>query len=306
MKVLVTGAEGQVGSEMVRLSGDGFEVSGFDRRALDITEVGDVERRMDECTPDLLVNCAAYTAVDRAEDDPDTAYRVNADAVGLLGRSCAKRGIGIVHLSTDYVFDGTKDGSYSEEDVPNPLSVYGASKLAGEELLRDTTDRCLILRASWVFGRVGGSFVDTILRLAAERDEISVVDDQVGSPTPAAAIAGTIKRIGCAVAKRDAAWGTYHFSAAPPLSWFDFARRIVALGVETGVLRATPDVGLTPIPSSAWPAKARRPLNSRLDMHKLTGAFSIYRPAWAPYLRQSVAAHGMASTSEDPTRAATP
>ena len=212
MKVFVTGAEGQVGSEMVWLSDEQFRVKGYGRSQLDITNRDEIERRLDECAPDILVNCAAYTAVDRAEDEPDAAYRVNADAVELLGRSCAKRGIGIVHLSTDYVFDGTKDGPYTEEDVPNPLSVYGASKLAGEELLRGTTDRCLILRASWVFGRIGRSFVDTILRLAAERDEFSVVDDQVGAPSPAVTIAETLRSIAGVVAAQDDAWGTYHFS----------------------------------------------------------------------------------------------
>ena len=172
MKILVTGADGQVGTEMVRLSDDGFRVAGLTRRDLDITDRDAVAFRLDEQEPDFLVNCAAYTAVDRAEDEPDPAYRVNADAVGWLGEACDTRGVGVIHFSTDYVFDGAKNGPYTEDDAPNPLNVYGASKLEGENRLRAATDRHLILRVSWVFGRIGRSFVDTILRLARERDEI--------------------------------------------------------------------------------------------------------------------------------------
>ena len=288
MKVFVTGAEGQVGSEMVQLSDEQFQVKGYGRSQLDIANRDEIERRLDECAPDILVNCAAYTAVDRAEDQPDAAYRVNADAVEFLGRSCAKRSIGIVHLSTDYVFDGTKDGPYTEEDVPNPLSVYGASKLAGEELLRGTTDRCLILRASWVFGRIGRSFVDTILRLAAERDEVSVVDDQVGAPSPAVTIAETLRSIAGVVAAQDDAWGTYHFSATPSLSWYAFAQTIVDIGTEVGLLRSAPI--LRTITSREWPAKAPRPPNSRLDASKLSETFSLPSPPWEPHLRDYIEA----------------
>ena len=289
MKVAVTGAGGQVGSEMLRLADDHLEVVAFDRRGLDITDAEQIERRFNECKPDLVVNCAAYTAVDRAEDEPELAHRVNAEAVGALGRTCTRRGIGMVHLSTDYVFDGTREGAYTEDDAPNPLGVYGTTKLAGEAALREATDRHLILRVSWIFGRVGRSFVDTILRLAQERDEISVVDDQTGGPTPAMAIAQTILRAGRMATERDSLWGTYHFTAAPSVSWFGFARRIVAIGVETGVLGVAPT--MNPIPSSEWPAKARRPSNSRLDMGKLAVAFGIPCPDWDSYLRDSVAAH---------------
>ena len=271
---------------MLRLADDEFEVVGFDRRGLDITDAEQIGRRLEECEPDLLVNCAAYTAVDRAEDEPDVAYQINADAVGLLGQQCHDRGIGVVHLSTDYVFDGTKHGPYVEEDAPNPLSVYGASKLKGEESLRAATDQHLILRVSWVFGRVGRSFVDTILTLAREREEISVVHDQVGTPTPAEAIARAVKQIARAVAVRDSLWATYHFCANPWVSWFAFAETIIALAAEVGALHTKPT--LRPIPTSEWPGKAGRPLNSRLDMAKLEATFGIRCPNWELYLHNSV------------------
>lgn len=286
MKVLVTGAAGQVGVEVAGMRGDSFLVDGFHRRLLDIANRNDIERHLDESAPDLLVNCAAYTAVDRAEDEPKLAYRANAEAVGLLGQACATRGIGIVHLSTDYVFDGAKDTAYTEDDAPNPLSVYGASKLAGEEELRRATDRHVILRVSWVFGRLGRSFVDAILRLAVERDEISVVDDQVGAPSPAASIASAVRAIAVSVMARDDAWGTYHFSTAPALTWCAFARKIVAIGVEARLLDSPPAVH--PIASAEWPTKAARPLNSRLDASKLENAFALPPPAWEPRLRACI------------------
>ena len=286
MKVLVTGAEGQVGSEVVRLADDAFAVSAFDRRTMDITKRDDVNRRLDEVRPEFVVNCAAYTAVDRAEDEPDIAHAVNADAVRLLGDACAQRGIGIVHLSTDYVFDGRKDGPYVEDDKPNPLGVYGASKLAGEEQLRQATDQHVILRVSWVFGRLGRSFVDTILRLARERAELSVVDDQVGAPSPAAAIAMAIRRIAEKVLTVENAWGTFHFSTNPALSWCAFARQIVAAGVEFGLLRSAPDVN--PISTAEWPAKAARPLNSRLDGSKAATTFGCKTEPWEGHMREYV------------------
>ena len=284
MKVLVTGAEGQVGSELLRLADDDFEVVGFDRYGLDITDAAGIEQRLEECAPDLLVNCAAYTAVDRAEDEPEAAHRVNAEGVGLLGRACRDCGVGIVHLSTDYVFDGAKDAPYVEEDAPNPLSVYGASKLRGEDFLRKATDRHLILRVSWVFGRVGRSFVDTILKLACERDEVSVVHDQIGTPTPAEAIARTIKQLARAVVVRDSLWDTYHFCANPSVSWFAFAETIILLAAEVGLLRTKSS--LKPIPASEWPSKATRPMNSTLDMAKLAGALGTLCPDWESYLRE--------------------
>ena len=282
MKVLVTGAEGQVGTEVVRLSDNEFQVVGLNRGNLDIIRRDEIERHLDDHAPDLLVNCAAYTAVDRAEDEVEAAYRANAHAVEHLAQACARRGIGIVHLSTDYVFDGAKDGPYVEADTPSPLNVYGASKLDGEERLREATARHLILRVSWVFGRLGRGFVDTILRLARERNELAVVDDQIGAPSPAVAIAGALRSIAYELEGREDAWGTYHFSTQPALSWCGFAREIVAGAVNRGLLRSRSEV--LGIATAEWPTKACRPANSRLDAGKLSAAFDIGPIAWRPQL----------------------
>lgn len=286
MKVLVTGAAGQVGSEVAKLRTGTFDVQAFDRAALDISNPEDVARRLDEAMPDVLVNCAAYTAVDKAEDEPALARRANVDAPAALGRACAARGVAIVHLSTDYVFDGAKDGAYSEDDVANPLGVYGATKLAGEEALRTVAPRHVILRVSWVFGRLGRSFVDTILRLASEREELSVVDDQIGSPSPAVAIAKTIRTIVQALATREDPWGTYHFSTMPALSWCAFARAIVVAATEAGLLERSPTIRA--IATEDWPAKAARPRNSRLDASKLAATFGIEPPRWEGALRDYI------------------
>ena len=236
--------------------------------------------------PDFVVNCAAYTAVDRAEDEPEIAHAVNATALHLLGSACAERGVGVVHLSTDYVFDGRKSEPYVEGDAPNPLGIYGASKLAGEELLRTAIERHIILRVSWVFGRLGRSFVDTILKAARERDELTVVDDQVGAPSPATTIAQAVRQILETTSDRRDLWGTYHFSTTPALSWCSFARRIIAVAAEVGLLARTPNV--LPISTAEWPAKAARPLNSRLDSARASAAFGCAALPWEPPLRDYV------------------
>ncbi len=290
MKMLVTGADGQVGTEMVRLADDEFRVAGLNRRDLDITDRAAVMRSLDEHEPDFLVNCAAYTAVDRAEHEPDLAYRVNADAVAWLGEACRARGVGMIHFSTDYVFDGTKDGAYVEDDSPNPLNVYGASKLEGENRLRAATDRHLILRVSWVFGRIGRSFVDTILRLARERDELTVVDDQIGAPSPADAIAGTVRSIAEQPLDLKDAWGTYHFSTVPAVSWCGFAREIVVTATGRGFLKAMPRV--RGIGTHEWPSKALRPLNSRLCATKLHASLGVAPANWVASLHEYLGAAG--------------
>ena len=280
---------------MVRLADDGFRVVGLTRRDLDITDQDAIVRRLDDSEPDLLVNCAAYTAVDRAEDEADLAFRVNADAVGRLGQACAARGVGVIHFSTDYVFDGTKEGAYVEDDIPNPLNVYGASKLEGENRLRAATDRHLILRVSWVFGRIGRSFVDTILRLAKERNELTVVDDQIGAPSPADTIASTTRSIAEHPPGLENAWGTYHFSSIPPVSWCGFAREIVVTAKTTGALAGLPRVrGIT---TDEWPSSARRPLNSRLCAAKLTASLGIAPPDWRTSLREYLSEAGGASAT---------
>jgi len=282
MRVLVTGCHGQVGSEVVALADENFDVRRLGHRELDITSANAIDRRLDEAMPDVVVNCAAYTAVDLAEDEPKTAYQVNADAVELLGHACARRGVAIIHLSTDYVFDGRKETPYTEDDRPNPLGVYGASKLAGEDRLRGATDRHIILRVSWVFGRLGRGFPDTILRLGSTRDELTVVDDQIGTPSPATSIATAVRRIAEEALAVDELWGTYHFATEPAVSWCAFARHVLDAGVESGLLPSAPTV--RPISTADWPAKAARPLNSRLDARKAARAFGLKPMPWAPHL----------------------
>ncbi len=285
MKVLVAGAGGQVGTEVAALAGPGFRVAALDRRQLDICDAAAVERQLGETGADVVVNCAAYTAVDRAEEEPALARHVNAHAVGLLGERCAHQGLPLIHLSTDYVFDGAASCPYREDAPAHPLGVYGRTKLAGEEALREAAARHVILRVSWVFGRLGRSFVDAILRQAGRRSELAVVDDQVGAPAPAAAVAAAIKRIATVAAAADAppeAWGTFHFATTPTVSWHGFAQAIVGEAVAAGLLRHPPAV--RPIASAEWPTPAPRPRNSRLDASKLQRVYGIAPPEWHRHL----------------------
>lgn len=229
-----------------------------------------------EIKPTAVINATAYTAVDKAEDEPLIAQTVNADAVGAMGRACAALGIPIVHISTDYVFPGDGTAAWTPDDATGPLGVYGASKLAGEDALRASGARHAILRTSWVFSAHGNNFVKTMLRLGAERDCLTIVADQIGGPTPAADIARACVTIAEALIAGHAG-GTYHFSGAPDVSWADFAREIFQ---QSGL---SPEV--VDIPSSDFPTKATRPLNSRLDCSTLEADFGIKRPDWRTGLR---------------------
>lgn len=290
MKVLLAGAGGQVGTEVAALSSDGFRVAACTRAELDICDAAAVAEALQRTAPDVVVNCAAYTAVDRAEDEPELARAANTEAVASVAACCARQGVPLIHLSTDYVFDGRASRPYRETDPAQPLGVYGETKLAGEAALRQAWERHVILRLSWVFGRVGRSFVDTILRLARERSELTVVDDQIGAPAPAVAVAAAIQRIAGVVAAEEVpgqAWGTFHFSAAPALSWCAFAQAIVREGVAAGVLPSAPKV--YPIATADWPARANRPLNSRLDGAKLARVYCIAPADWRAYLASNLA-----------------
>jgi len=235
---------------------------------------------LDRHRPALVLNAAAYTAVDRAETEAALAEAVNGTAVGVLARQCAARDLPLFHLSTDYVFDGSGERPWREDDPTGPLGVYGASKLAGEQALRAAGGRHLLLRVSWVFGHEGANFVRTMLRLAADRPALRVVDDQVGGPTSAEAIA----RIWLTLAPRALAdptgfaWGTYHVAGTPALSWCGFAAEIFSQAVDLGLLSAAPT--LEPIPTSAYPTPARRPPNSRLDGTAFPAAFGLPQPDW--------------------------
>ena len=283
MKVLVTGTAGQVGSELVRLGTDAFKPIGLTRDDLDVTDAAAVAGTVERIQPRAVVNCAAYTAVDRAESDIETAHAVNVEAVAHLAAACARSGAAFVHVSTDYVFDGNADAPYREEDDTAPLGVYGRTKELGERAARAGAARHIILRVSWVFGTLGTSFVDTMLRLARERPELAVVDDQIGAPAPAKAVAETLRTICLAAASREDLWGTYHFSAQPTVSWCGFARQIVEEAERLGVIDQAPEVRA--IPTTKYPTPAMRPLNSRLNATHLARTFGIQPPDWRLHLR---------------------
>ncbi|MEI6830336.1 MAG: dTDP-4-dehydrorhamnose reductase [Synechococcaceae cyanobacterium ELA445] len=235
--------------------------------------------------PALVLNAAAYTAVDRAESEPELAQAINATAVGHLARACAERGLPLLHLSTDYVFSGGGERPWREDDPTGPLGVYGASKLAGEQALRAAGGPHLLLRVSWVFGQSGQNFVRTMLRLGAERPELRIIDDQIGSPTSAESIATTVLALADQVLTAPAGfpWGTYHFASQPTTSWHGFAAEIFRQAVQLGLLERAPT--LVPIPTSAYPTPAARPPNSRLDTSRFVNTFALPLPDWRQDLR---------------------
>lgn len=267
-KVLVTGAKGQVGSELVKAAPAGFTVTGFGSNELDITKQQQVTAAMAQYKPDLIINAAAYTAVDKAESDIETAFAVNEKAVALLAQAAHEADIPLFHISTDYVFDGQASTPYKETDTVNPQSVYGASKLAGEQALERINAKHIILRTSWVFGATGNNFVKTMLRLGKERDELSVVADQHGCPTSARSIAEVLWQLAEKyVSERTLPWGIYHFSSSPACTWHEFACEIFEQAVKAGVLERKPVVH--PITTAEYPTPAKRPPWSVLDCGRL-------------------------------------
>lgn len=278
--ILVTGVNGQVGFELLRsLQGLGHVIA-CDRSMLDLTDLDRVRSVVRELKPSIIVNPAAYTAVDKAETDVDAARRLNADVPRVFAEEAAKSGAVLIHYSTDYVFDGTKNGAYVEMDETNPQNVYGLTKLEGEQAIAATGCAHLILRTSWVYGRRGKNFLLTMLKLGAERSELRVVADQVGAPTWANTIAtSTAHIVAQGLAAEQARWwqeksGTFHLTCSGEASWYDFAQAIfdVALG-ENG-----PTV--VPISASEYPVPAKRPTNSCMSNRKLTYTFGLRLPAW--------------------------
>ncbi len=281
LKILLLGKNGQVGHELCRTLPALGSMVALDYPEIDFERTADLAALVDREAPDVVVNAAAYTAVDRAEAEPDRARMVNADAVAALAAAVARRGALLVHYSTDYVFDGTKTGPYVETDAPAPLGVYGATKLAGERAAA-AAGRHYVLRTSWVYGVHGANFVRTILRLARERDELRVVDDQTGAPTAAALLADMTARLIDRATRTGAApeTGIYHAVPGGHTTWHGFARFILERARDRGLpLRVQPEA-VEAIPSSAYPTPARRPHNSRLDTGKLTAALGVALPAW--------------------------
>ncbi len=283
--LLVAGAGGQVGRELVRRgAARGLAVAGRSHRQMDVTDMAAVRAAIREVRPLCVVNAAAYTAVDRAEDEAQAARAANAAGPETLARACQEAGIPLFHLSTDYVFDGTKETAWREDDPTSPLGVYGRTKEEGERLVRAACPRHLIVRVSWVFSAHGHNFVKTMLRLAGERREVRVVADQHGCPTPAAAIADMLLEAACRLARRrELQWGTYHFAGTPPTTWHGFAQEIFAQAEE--ILGLAPP-HLLPITTAEYPTPARRPARSVLDCTKIGRILRIPPPDWRQGLRQ--------------------
>jgi len=273
MRILVTGADGQIGRVLVaHADAAGHRVTGLGRHGLDILYTDSVDEALTLVAPQLVVNCAGYTAVDAAEDDEYLAFAVNRDGAANVAGACDDAGVPLIHLSTDYVFDGSKDRPWREDDPTAPLGVYGASKAAGEVAVRTIARRAIVLRVSWVFTAEGQNFVTTMRRLGAERGEISVVADQHGGPTAADDIADAILAMAPRlIDKTFRDWGTYHFCGAPPTSWHGFA---------TAVFDGRQGPSVRAITTSDYPTKARRPANSVLDCTRIREVFGIEQPDW--------------------------
>ena len=278
MKIVMFGRTGQVATEMRRLAErEGIALEALGREAADLSDpaaCADALARAAGAGARVAINAAAYTAVDRAEEQEDLARIVNAEAPAAMARAAAAAGIPFLHISTDYVFDGSGTAPWNPDDATGPLGAYGRTKLAGEAEVRAAGGAHAILRTAWVFSAHGGNFVKTMLRLGTERERLTIVADQIGGPTPAASIAGALMTMARTFADRpgDPPSGTYHFAGAPEVSWADFAREIFA---QAGISCAVED-----IPASAYPTPAARPANSRLDCQSLIRTFGISRPDW--------------------------
>jgi dTDP-4-dehydrorhamnose reductase len=288
VKFLLFGRDGQVGRALQPALAPLGEVVALGHAEADLSQPESLGPLIARHRPDVIVNAAAYTAVDAAEDDRDRAWAINAGAVGVIGQAARTIGALVVHYSTDYVFDGTALDPQTEEQPTSPLGVYGASKLAGEVLLRDSGAGHLIFRTSWVYAPQGKNFPLTILRLAHERDTLNVVSDQVGAPTPAGLIArATVEALAAASADRGKL-GLYHLAPTGETSWHHLAQYLVADAIAEGAqLKLTPEA-IVPILARDYPTKALRPANSRLDTSKLRAAFGLTLPPWQEGIRQLI------------------
>jgi dTDP-4-dehydrorhamnose reductase len=281
MKIIVTGHKGMLGSDLLPLlRGAGFKVIGLDVDELDITNLEDISRSFEMILPDLVINCAAYTAVDKAESDVEAAFAVNRDGPKNLAKACLDLNIPLIHISTDYVFDGTVTGAYCEDDPINPLGVYGVSKWEGEECVRSCLKQHVIIRTSWLYGINGNNFVKTMIRLSKERDEISVVSDQHGCPTWTRDLAEAIVKITEQISKDQhvTPWGTYHFCGDGRTTWYDFTKSIIMNKGRKEKSEKTPKIA--PIETCKYPTPAKRPKCSALDCSKITEKFGIKPRRW--------------------------
>ena len=289
-RILIVGALGQVGRELQRSFAGSGDILCYDRDEVDIANPDQVREMIRATAPDLILNAAAYTAVDRAETEKELATAINATAPRVLGEEARRRDILLVHYSTDYVFDGSKNSPWQETDCPNPLNHYGASKLAGEQALEQVGGKYLIFRTSWVYGPHGNNFLLTILRLGRERDRLTIVDDQYGGPTTSTALAEATRSVVNAVVSgahgNVEQWaGLYHLTCAGSTSWCGFTREIFS---RAGELLGTRIPQVLPIPTEAYPTPATRPRNSVLSNEKLRDRFGVQMPEWRVELARTI------------------
>jgi dTDP-4-dehydrorhamnose reductase len=281
-RILIVGAYGQVGRELQRSFADAGEIITRDRDTVDLAVPDQVRAMIRDTTPGIILNASAYTAVDRAESEPDVALAVNATAPGILAEEALRTGALLVHYSTDYVFDGSKASPWVETDKPHPLNVYGATKLAGEEAIQKVGGKYLIFRTSWVYGPHGNNFLLTMLRLGRERDALSIVDDQIGAPTTSIELANATRAIvsGALAGQFGAAesWAAlYHMTCGGSVSWCGFAKAIFA---RAGALLQGKAPVVKPIPTAEYPTPAKRPLNSLLSNERLNTRFGVQLSSW--------------------------
>lgn len=289
MKILLFGKNGQVGRELRQTLPPLGELVAMGRQEADLTDLSAPRRILLEQAPEIIVNAAAYTAVDQAESEPAAACLINAEAVAVMAGYAAGRKVLLVHYSTDYVFDGRKSAPYLEDDPTNPLSVYGRSKLAGEEAIRQRGCQALVFRTSWVFSPHGKNFVKTVLRLAGEREALKIVADQHGAPTSAELIAELTAKAIAAYRAGKLNPGLYHLAPAGESTWHGLAVRIVEQALAGGAVLKLNPAAIEAISTSEYPLPARRPLNSRLDTTRLAKGLGITMPDWRLHLDRTVA-----------------
>ncbi|CAN7144024.1 dTDP-4-dehydrorhamnose reductase [Agrobacterium tumefaciens] len=288
MRLAVTGKNGQVVSALQALASAELEIVALGRPELDLAQPETVLTALREANPDVVISAAAYTAVDKAESEPDIAFAVNRDGARAVAQAASDLGIPIIHLSTDYVFDGTKATAYVESDLTGPTSIYGRSKLEGERAVSEATDNYAVLRTAWVYSEYGNNFVKTMLRLSENRDELNVVADQFGCPTSANDIATAIVTIARKLAQDSSARlrGVFHLSGTGETNWANFAKQIFAFSAENG----GKSMIVNDITTEQYPTPARRPANSQLDCSKLEEVYGIRLPSWQTSTRAVVTA----------------
>ncbi|MGN9119652.1 dTDP-4-dehydrorhamnose reductase [Turicibacter bilis] len=268
MKVLVTGVKGQLGYDVVKdLEKRGHQPIGVDRDEMDLMDNDAIRTFIMELKPEAIIHCAAYTAVDKAEEEVETCYQINAESVKVISECAKELDVKLIYISTDYVFDGTKEGEYVETDTPNPINVYGASKLKGEQYVQTLLEKYYIVRISWVFGVNGNNFIKTMRRLGSERDELNIINDQVGSPTYTADLAPLLVDM-----METDKYGIYHATNEETCSWYEFANEIFK---QSGI-----EVKTNPITTDQYPTAAKRPMNSRMSKAKLKANGFNLLPTW--------------------------